>query len=144
MGVREARSVVAARARERVPAVPSSDGGFTMVEVAFAVGVLAFAMLALLGAFGTNFAAVEQAKATVRATRFLQETMASIDAQQFDDLPVLNGNVFYDNANSAIAVHAVTVNVTATAPNLLQVRAVLSATRTGRELARVVTLRSRR
>jgi general secretion pathway protein I len=50
--------------------------GFTILEVLVALAILALAMAAILGAIGTNLAAVARAQALVRATLAAQSVLA--------------------------------------------------------------------
>ncbi|MEM7203976.1 MAG: hypothetical protein AAF628_27190 [Planctomycetota bacterium] len=121
-----------------------SDGGFAFLETLTSAVLLALVVLAVAGAFGTNLEATQQANRTSTATRFLEESMASIDAQSFDNLLVLNGNVLYEHTDPAAARFSITLTVTESAVDLIQVTAVLRDRRANRELARLTTLRSDR
>ena len=114
------------------------------MEVALAATILAFALVATASSFSTNLSAVRQAKGINKAARFLEETMDAVAAQPYENLLSLNGNVYYDHQVVRAARYRIGMTVFLASADLLQVRAVLTDRRTGQELARVVTYRSRR
>jgi Tfp pilus assembly protein PilV len=116
----------------------------TLIEVALAAVVLAFSLMTMAKGFGTNFTTVQRAKDLNAASRFLEETMDSLESQPYENLPLLNGNVFFDEGAASSSRYRIDLTVSPAAVDLLQIRAVIMDRRTSRVLTRLVTYRSRR
>jgi Tfp pilus assembly protein PilV len=118
--------------------------GFAFLEALMAAVLLAIAVLAVAGAFSSNLEATQQARRTASASRFLEQTMAAIDAQPYDNLLAMHGNVFYSSPQPADARFRVTLSVEQTGVATVKLVAVEHERGTGRELARLATYRTRR
>lgn len=118
--------------------------GIALLEVALAGAILAFALVGVASSFGTNASAVDEARDLTRAGRFLEEVLDSISAQPYDNLPLLNGNTLYDRSSQSKAIYRIQVAVSEADVDLLKLRLVLSHIRSGNEVTRLVTYRSRR
>jgi hypothetical protein len=116
----------------------------TLIEVALAAIVLAFSLMTMAKGFGTNFTTVQRAKDMNAAARFLEETMDSLESQPYANLPLLNGNVFFDEGTAAASRFRIDLTVSPAAVDLLQMRAVITDRRTSAVLTRLVTYRSLR
>lgn len=116
----------------------------TLIEVSVSIVILGAVLLASASAFSSTLKATGQAHRTQGAAVFLESTMENISAQAYANLLSLDGNQLFENNNAGDSNYSVDLDVWLTAVDLLQVRAVLTDLRTGRVLARVTTLRSRR
>ena len=68
-----------------------SRGGFTLAEVALAIGIVAFAFIALIGVFPVGFTQSRASVEETRATHLAQTIFASLRAADFN-----NVTAFYD------------------------------------------------
>lgn len=127
-----------------IPPERQACGGFAFIEVVFAAALLALTVVSVGGAFGSNLSAARQARSTNVGARFLEQTMASLDATAFANLTTLNGNVFLDQTNASAARFSVTLTVEQVSIDLLRLTAVLRDRRIGQEMTRLVALRSDR
>jgi hypothetical protein len=116
----------------------------TVLEVSIAMTIVASVLVATVGAFGTSLSAVDDAERRNRAAIFLQTVMEDLSAQTFDGLPAFNGSQVFDESTLVASNFTVDLSVFTPSVDLLQVDAVLTDRRTGREAGRVTTLRSRR
>lgn len=120
------------------------DAGFTTVEALIGAMILTVSFLAVAGAFSTNVIGVGRAKATQMAAAFLDATLDNLRGQTYDAVLAMNGNTFYDQlpvARSRFQTHLV---VWTSSPNLLQIDATLTDTKSGGTLTRVTAFRSKR
>jgi Tfp pilus assembly protein PilV len=118
--------------------------GFTVLEVTVALLIVSTVLVSLTGAFLTSAQAVHTAKGTSRGTIFLQSVMEDLGAQSYDALPAFNGNKIYDHDTQQRSSWSVNLTVFQAAVDLEQVDAALVDLRTGRVIANISTLRSRR
>ncbi len=120
------------------------ERGTTLIEIALAAAILTFALVGVASAFGSNASAVGEARGLTKATQFLEEIFDSVVAQSFDDVDSLNGNVLFDRLPSSQARYRIRVTVSQMSVDLKQVRLVLLDNRTGNQITKLVTYRSRR
>jgi Tfp pilus assembly protein PilV len=115
-----------------------------VLEVTIAMSITATILLASAAAFLSSIATVKSAERTSRGAIFAETVMEDLAAQPYANLLTFNGNRIYDDATVARAHYAVDLTVFTAAIDLIQLRAVLTDLRTGRELARMTTLRTNR
>ena len=118
--------------------------GLTVIEVTLALAILCAAVAASGSAFLSNLAAVRSARRANEGALFLETILQDLSAQPYDALLAFDGNTFYDRVSEDKSDYRVRLSVFASAVDLEQIRAVLSDLRTGREIGRVLTQRSRR
>lgn len=106
--------------------------------------VLTFAMISLATSIESNVSTVNSAKNLTRSSLFLQEVLDSIADQPFRFIPSLNGNVLYSGRDLQSSEFRADIAVTRLSVDLLRIRVVITKQRTGKELARVLTFRSKR
>lgn len=122
----------------------ASRAGMTVLEITIAVTIVAVMLMGSTTAFMSSIQGVQNARKQSRGAVFLRTVMEDVAAQDYADLPSLNGDRILDDANAARATFAVDLTVFLAAVDLQQVEAELRDLRTNRVLGRVVTLRSRR
>lgn len=120
------------------------EKGFTIIEVMVSSFIVAILFLAMTGAFSSNLMSMTVSKKMTQASMFLETTMESLSAQDYDSLLTMNGNRFFDQVTAAGSNYAVDLAVFTTGIELLQIRASLVDLRNNQEMARVITHRSRR
>jgi len=113
-----------------------------MLEVTIAVLVFAVLLLATTVTFSSNLRTTLQAREMTSGSIFLETILEDVESQPYGNLLALNGNQFFDATNVNDSQFAVTLTVFLTSIDLLQVRAVLTDLRTGREVGRVTTMRA--
>jgi prepilin-type N-terminal cleavage/methylation domain-containing protein len=118
--------------------------GFTVLEVAIALLIVSTVLVSLTGAFLNTAQAVQSAKGVSRATVFLQSVMDGLEAQSYDALPSFHGNRIFNRDTQQVSNWSVDLAVFPAGIDLEQLDATLVDLRTGRVLARISTLRSRR
>jgi len=118
--------------------------GFTLLEVAIALLIVSTVLVSLTGAFLSTAQAVQSAKGVSRATVFLQSVMESLEAQPYDALPSFHGNRIFNRDTQQASNWSVDLSVLPAGIDLEQVDATLLELRSGRVLAQISTLRSRR
>ena len=118
--------------------------GFTVLEVAIALLIVSTVLVSLTAAFVSTAQAVQSAKGVSRATVFLQSVMEGLEAQPFDALPSFHGNRIFNRDTQQASNWSVDLSVSPAAIDLQQLDATLVDLRTGRVLAQLSTLRSRR
>ena len=116
----------------------------TVLEVTIALAITATVLMASAAAFMSSIASVNSAQRTSRGALFAQTVMEDLGAQPYGSLMAFNGNTIYDQATAGISHFSVDLTVFSAAVDLIQVRAVLTDMHTGRELARLTTLRANR
>ena len=122
----------------------SGARGFTLVESVLSTLVLAIAVLAVGSAFSSGLHATKYARELTHATWFLEETMASLDEQEYDNLLAMDGNVFIGAPNTLSAGFSISLVVSQFDVDIVQLVAVLNDRHNGREMTRVASYRSRR
>lgn len=65
---------------------PESDSGFTLIEVILAVGIFTFAILALLGLFGSSLRSVGQVESAARVPAVMGAVQAWLDGAEFAEV----------------------------------------------------------
>ena len=118
--------------------------GFTLIEAVVVVVILAVIVLAVGASLTSSLSSTRRSSEMNHAARFLEETISSLDAQDYDALLAMNGNQIYDQPLAKDARYRIDLSVTVDAIDLLRVSGQLVDARTGRELTRVITYRSRR
>lgn len=118
--------------------------GFTLLEVAIALLIVSTVLVSLTGAFVTTAQAVQSAKGVSRATGFLQSVLEGLEAQPYDALPSFHGNRIFNRDTQQASNWSVDLAVFPAGIDLEQLDATLVDLRSGRVLAQVSTLRSRR
>ncbi len=126
----------------RVGKRSAKNSGMTLLEVSLSMSIVAVVLLGTAAAFSSNLFVVDQAKRMTGGTLLLETVMEDLSAQNFGNLLVMNGNQFFDGADAASSEYSVDLTVFQAQVNLLQVNAVLTDLRTGREVGRVTSLRS--
>lgn len=126
------------------PRHDAKQRGLTLVEVSIASVILTLALVSVASSFGSNATAVENARGVTRASQFLEEVLDSVTAQPFDNLTSLNGNRLYDHTTHGEARYRAEITVSLAAVDLYMVRVKLLANKSGNEITKVVTYRSRR
>ncbi len=121
-----------------------SVAGLGLVEVTIAIAVLLTGLMATARTLASSITAVNAAQRTSQAALFLETVMEDVAAQPYANLLALDGNHLIDGADADASNFAVDLNVFQSAADLIQVDAVLTDVRSGRETGRVTTLRSRR
>jgi Tfp pilus assembly protein PilV len=132
-----------------VPPVPRirarrSAAGLGLVEVTIAIAVLVTGLMATARALASSITAVNEAQRTNRAAMFLETVMEDVVAQPYANLLALDGNQLTDATTADTSNFRVGMTVFQAAADLIQVDAVLTDLRSGREVGRVTTLRARR
>jgi hypothetical protein len=115
-----------------------------VLEVTIAFTIVCTVLMASAGAFTSGLVAVRGAQARSRGTVFMETVMEDLSAQPYDSLLAFNGNRIYDAPTIARSNCSVDLSVFLAAVDLLQVEAILKDVRTGREIGRLSTLRTRR
>ena len=129
---------------QRARTLPRKTAGLTLMEITFSILIIGMLLLASAGAFTTAIGTTEQAKRTTGAAIFLETTMEGVSAQPFPNLLTLNGNQIFDGTSPADSNYRVDLTVFLAELNLLQVGAVITDLRTGRQIGRLSTQRSDR
>ena len=106
--------------------------------------IVATVLLAAARAFSSSLGAVGQARDTTNAAIFLEPTLEDVTTQPYDNLLSLNGNRLFDGTDAGDSQFAIDRAVFLTEVDLVQMRAVVGDLRTGDEIGRATTLRSRR
>ena len=120
----------------------SACSGLSMLEVALGVAVGAVLLLATTMSFTGNIRSTFGARERTNGTLFLETVLEDLSGQPFDNLLSLNGSQVFDETDALDSRFAVRLTVFPAEVNLVQVRADLTDLRTGREVARITTLRS--
>ena len=120
----------------------ATRSGFTLVEVAVSSVVVAFLAMAASMAFSNNLRAVERAKGLSTSSIFAETVMEDLANVSYANLLALDGNRFFDVTDAADSSFAVDLTCFETALGLMQVEAVVTDLRTGRELGQITTLRA--
>jgi Tfp pilus assembly protein PilV len=123
------------RARER---------GSSMSEALLAMVIVSIALAGVAGVLGSNLKVNAHSQDLTSGARSLREVLASVDAQTYDALLAMNGNTFYDTRAAGNARFRVELTTAVAAVDMISIAAVLKDQRTGRELSRVASFRSRR
>jgi Tfp pilus assembly protein PilV len=123
------------RARER---------GSSMIEALLAMVIVSIALAGVAGVLGSNLKVNAHSQDLTTGSRFLQEVLASVDAQTYDALLAMNGNTFYDTGAAGNARFRVELTTAVSAVDMISIAAVLKDQRSGRELSRVASFRSKR
>ena len=118
--------------------------GFTVLEVAIALLIVSTVLVSLTGAFVSTAQAVQTAKGVSRATVFLQSVMEGLATQPYDALPSFHGNRIFNRDTQQASNWSVDLAVFPAGIDLEQIDATLVDLRSGRVLAQLSTLRSRR
>lgn len=121
-----------------------SRAGLSIVEVTIALAIVATVLAGASGAFLSSFAAMRTAEGLSSGTLFLETVLENLSAQAYDDLLAFHGNRMFDGADEEHSSYAVELAVFESEVGLTQIGAVLVDLDSGRELGRVVTLRSER
>jgi len=118
--------------------------GFTVLEVTVALLIVSTVLVSLTGAFLTSSQPVPTANDSSRGTVFLQSVMEDLAAQPYEALPTFNGNRIFDMDTWPRSNWSVNLAVFPAGVDLEQVDASLVELHTGRVIADLSTLRSRR
>ncbi len=118
--------------------------GFTLIEVVVSASLMSVFFLAMAGTFTSNFMAVEKARNLTNAASFLETTMENLHGQGYDQLLAMNGDVFYNGNGPGDSLFSAQLTVSPVSIGLVKVKLVLRELRTGREITRIVTYRSKR
>lgn len=132
------------RRQEAASAAGRGERGSTMIEVLLAMVIVSIALAGVAGVLGSNLRVNARSQDLTSGSRFLQEVLASVDAQNYDALLAMNGNSFYDTGASGNARFRVELSTAVAAIDMVSIGAVLRDQRTGREIARVASYRSKR
>jgi prepilin-type N-terminal cleavage/methylation domain-containing protein len=114
--------------------------GFTLLEVALALLVLAALLLALT----RSSAGAPSGKDSSGGTGLVHKVMLDLEAQPYDTLAAFNGRRFLDGDAPQRSSWAVDLAVFQAGVDLLQVDATLTELESGHAVAQLCTLRSRR
>ena len=126
------------------PARRNSRSGLTVVELTISMMIVVTFLMATAGAFSTSMKTTEQARRTTSAAVFLETTMEDLSAQPYENLLALNGNQIFDVTDATDSNYRIDLTVFLAEVNLLQVRAVVTDLRRGREIGRLTSLRANR
>ncbi len=118
--------------------------GMTLIEISVSIAIVAAVLLASASSFSTTIKATEQGQRTTEAGIFLETTMENVAAQPYANLLSLDGNLVFDEANAGDSNYSAAISVWLSSVDLLQIRVIITDLRTGRAVARLTTLRSRR
>lgn len=116
--------------------------GMTLIEVMIASGVIAVLMMASAAAFTGNMQALGLAKSMTSGTIFLETVHEDLMAQPYGNLLSLNGNQIHAGISIDASDYRVDLTIFLVQIGLIQVRAQLIDLRSGRELTRLVFIRS--
>jgi uncharacterized protein (TIGR02598 family) len=84
--------------------VASSSDGFSLVEVAMALGIVAFAFTALLGMLPVGLGLFRSAMDTSIATRIVQSVSSDLQQADFDALgTTTTGVLYFDEQGNAVS-----------------------------------------
>ena len=128
----------------RRPVARHRVAGLTILETVIAMAILFTALLASAQTMARSISVVNDAQRMDRASIFLETVMEDLAAQPYANLLAFDGNHLTDRATAAQSMYGVDLTVFQSAVDLVQIQAVLRDERTGRELGRATTLRSRR
>ena len=118
--------------------------GITILEVTIAFAILSTVLLASAEGFTSSLLATRGAQSRSRGTVFLDTVMEDMYAQSYDGLLAFNGNKVYDQATLARSNYSVDLTTFLAGVDLIQVQGLLKDLRTGREIGRVTSMRTRR
>lgn len=122
----------------------AASAGLTLVEVSVSVVIATVMMLATAATFSENLQALENAERVSEAGLFLETVLEDVSAVAYDDLLALDGDQVFDGETLGAPNFTVDLTVFQAQLDLMQVVAVLSDRRSGREVARTSVLRARR
>lgn len=128
---------------DRPPEPRRQDAGVSLVEVLLAMVMVAVGLSAVAGVFGASIKTGVRSKELSESARFLERVMASVNAQSYDALLAMNGNVIYDEADAAQSRFEAELSTKVAGVSLTEVVIVLRDRRDGREQGRIGTYRSR-
>ena len=134
-------------ARRELPAAGpgrARERGSTMIEVLLAMVVVSIALAGVAGVLGSNLRVNAHSQELTSGSRFMQEVLASVDAQSYDALLAMNGNTFYDTGAVGNARFRVELTTAVSGIDMVSIQTVLRDQRTGHEISRVASFRSRR
>ena len=123
---------------------PGAQAGITVIEISICLVIVATVLLATARAFSESLGAVGQARDTTSAAIFLETTLEDVTTQPYDNLLSLNGNRLFDRTDAGDSRFAIDLSVFLAEVDLIQMRAALVDLRTGGEIGRATTFRSRR
>lgn len=69
-------------------------GGFSLVEVVLALGLVSFVLIAVLGLFSVGLRGTQESEETIDASNLAAEMLGKRLASPTNDLPALNGQSF--------------------------------------------------
>jgi len=121
-----------------------SVAGLSLVEVTIALAILFTGLMATARTLATSVTVVNDAKRMNTAAVFLETVMEDVAAQPYVNLLALDGNDITDGDDVASSNYSAELTVFQAAADLIQIEAVLTDLRAGREIGRVTTLRARR
>ncbi|MEZ5980205.1 MAG: hypothetical protein R3F34_18605 [Planctomycetota bacterium] len=116
----------------------------TLLEVAIAAVIVTVILFVSNAAFVSSFAATNRAHDNRRVARLLDTVMEDVSAQPYSVLLSLNGNTILEGDTEGSSQYQVDLETFQADVDLIQVRAVAREIESGREVGRVVTLRSDR
>lgn len=132
------------RIQRRPSAGARARAGLSIVEVTIALLITGTVLAGTSGAFLSNFAAARTADALTEGSLFLESVLENLAAQSYDDLPAFHGNLLFDGEALERSRFTVRLSVFESEVGLLQIDAILSEARNGKEYGRVTTYRSQR
>lgn len=116
----------------------------TLLEMSIAMAILSVILAGVAMGMGSSLKAVNSARRVTGGAQYLQSVMHNLSAQPYENLLVMNGNQFFDQALLADSNFTVDLVTFETEIDLLQLEATLRDRRTSRELGTVTTMRTRR
>ncbi len=122
----------------------TDEQGISLLEVLLAMVMIAVGLAAVAGVFGASLRSSTRSKELSQSARFLERVMAAVNAQSYDALLAMNGNVIYDGAKAEQSRFQAELSTRIAGVGMTEVVVVLRDHRDGREQARIGTLRSQR
>lgn len=115
-----------------------------MLEVVITLTIVVTALLASADGFVVGLTSAQDSQRRARGALFLDTVVEDLSAQDFEALLAFDGDQVFEGETLAASQFAVDLAVFPAGVDLLQIDAALTDRRTGREICRVATLRSRR
>lgn len=109
-----------------------------------AVILMAISLTAAAGVLGSSLTTGMRSQQINHGARFLEGVLSSLEAQPYDALLAMNGNVFYDNGTATRSQHRIELTTSVVGIGLIQLDLVMRQQAGGAEVAHIATLRSQR
>ncbi len=120
----------------------SRKAGMSLVEVMIAATITAILLMATAATFFGNMKAVGTAKSITSGTIFLESVQENIEAQPYQNLLALNGNLVFDEDDAASSLYRAEITTFQSGIGIIQISVSLVNIRSNIVLGRLVTVRS--